>query len=371
MKAIPISKADNSCRKPNLSLPRTKFNRQMPNDGVSFGSLKSGVSGAFDWIDSKGFFVEFLIIDALSMIIPRVLIGLNRDREKTGKINYKAGIEETGREVISGPSMFLIPMGILAAYRHLNPISQTKINNLSALNHNMGQVIDSVNDIRGFTNKEQLQKDLAGKLFDDAFGKLKLENKADLKTKFIDLLIASVEPKPKSKIGQWLKTKMVKLLNITYADDFESAQKAFTDHVAFIYNRNKTETPTDLSGIKLTIQSDDVVKDIQKTKDYTAGQLFADFHNYSKSILKKLTRKDFAQQVIEVSRQGAKKLLETAKIRTSHFKLLTGLTGFLFVGVFLTNLPKLYMQGKISPAMESAKRAQGEAVAQGGTNENS
>lgn len=61
--------------------------KNTPNDSVSFGALpdnfKSKITKCLKTIGEKGFFVEFLIVDTISMLLPRVWVGLERDRDKT------------------------------------------------------------------------------------------------------------------------------------------------------------------------------------------------------------------------------------------------------------------------------------------------
>ena len=331
---------DSNLHKNNLSTQQTYLTNEVAKDNVSFGaSLKGGVVKTFDWIDKKGFLVDFLIIDALSMIIPRILIGLGRDREKTGKINYKAGAEEAGREMISGPSMMLIPMGVLAIYKHFAPASQMKKNTLESFTQNMKNVIDET-DSNLLTKSEKLNEKLADKLFDDAFGLDKLENKDELKSKFSKLLNESTT----------IEKKMFK------NKEFNAKAAEFEKLIVFI-NNSCEKAPLDTKAIKL------------KSDGTNAVDLFEDFHNYSKDIVAKFTQKEFAKNAVGDFKAEAKTFVTNAQKLRAFTKFATAITGFLAVGTFLLYLPRVYQQGKVSPAMESAKRARQDA-AKGGANEN-
>lgn len=332
--------------------PVNYSNHSVAKDSVSFGGLKGGVTKLFDKIGAN-FFIEFLVIDSISMMIPRTLIGLGRDKEKTGKINYKAGAEEAGREVVSGPSMNLIPMGVLLFMKHKFPASHMETPVLDSMNHNMQEAINNQKDLSAFASQEKMDKALANQIFDDAFADLKLDDREGLKSKFSELLLDSKTSKP-SLVFQ----------NKAYV----SKLAAFQEHVAKIQNMNQLGAPDQTQIIKLSNKPAELGKDVEKMAVKT-DEIFASFHNYSKDIVNKFTKQDFAQKTAETIKNEAVDFLKEKKKLCANAKLLTAITGFLAVGAFLLYLPKLYQQGGLSPAMESAKRAQQEA-ANGGANEN-
>lgn len=346
MKISSISNTNNEVKPRNVFKKHTTgLNNQLTKDSVSFGSLggvsdvlKGGATGLFKFIEKHGFFVEFLIVDTCSMIVPRILIGLNRDKDKTGKINYKAGAEEAGREILSGPSMNLIPMGIVALVSKILPASHMEKKTLKALNHNMSKVVDKTANL---TEKEPLNKELAGKLFDDAFGDFNLKNKTELKDGFVSLLNDSTKVKSK---------------------EFKTKLSEFEEHVAKINKQNIGAEPLDAKAIALTRE----IKDSKKIPaNISAKDLFEDFRDYSKDVIEKLTKTTLTENGAGKA-EGFFKKIQGSR---ANVKLATAVTAFLAVGSFLLYLPKIYQQGKISPAEESARRAQAEAL-KGGTNEN-
>lgn len=327
-----------NCKVNGLPQVRNTANLSCGKDSVSFGSAKTGLVSVMDFIERKGFFCDFLVVDALSMILPRVTIGLLRDRDKTGKINYKAGAEEAGREVISGPSMMLIPIGAMQIYKHFAPATHMNRDTLKALTNNMGKIIEANDKPEMLVNKEQLNGKLANKLFDEAFSDFELDNKEQLKSKFSELLNNSTKLNKKF----FGKNK-----------EFNNAAAEFEKHIVEINNKNKIKPPTDSKIIKLN----------EDAKVQAKG-LFEDFHNYSRDVVHKLTQKSFTKGV------DAKTFLEKIQVNRSITKFAAATTAFLAVGAFLLHLPKIYQVSKTSPAMESAKRAQKEAAQGGANNEN-
>jgi len=339
MKITPVTKNqyEQSSSKSAVSVQIPQMRNELEKDSVSFGSgIKTNAARFFNAIDRKGFFVEFLVVDTLSMIIPRVLIGLDRDKEKTGKVNFKAGAEEAGREVLSGPSMGLIPMAVLALVSHYQPASHMQKPALEGFTVAMKQVIAESSDL---TKHEQLNQDLAGKLFDNAFGKHEFEDKAKLRKEFSEMLNESTT----------LDSKMFK--NAAYKNKAEEFEKLVSK-----INNKAGLSIDDTKSFKFGFK-----KNAIKDKSVGARDLFTDFRHYSKDVVAKVTKESSAKE----SRTFVTKALHS-RLKT---KFATAVAGFVAVGAFLLYLPRLYQQSGLSPAQESAKRAQAE-VAQGGANEN-
>ncbi len=94
-------------------------------------SFKSGGAGLLScipeqltrfalWITNKietgGLFVSFTLQDMIGTNIPRPVMGLMRNKkENHGQTNKKFALKELTREMMTGPSMFLIPLGCLTA----------------------------------------------------------------------------------------------------------------------------------------------------------------------------------------------------------------------------------------------------------------
>lgn len=336
---------DASVRKNDLPNYSTTLGSEMPKDSVSFGSsegvanaLKDGTTKIFKFIDAKGFFMEFLIVDTVSMIVPRILVGLNRDKDKTGKTNYQAGAEEAGREILSGPSMNLIPMGILALVSKALPASRMSKGTLQDLTDKMTEVVKGTSDL---TNKETLNKALADKLFDGAFKEFDFGSQKQYdkyKEEFNKLLNESTKSEPKSMF-----TKLKDKLSGEKSDPFEAAKEKFAEHVSLINNKNIKAQPLNTKSVNGS----------------PATELFEDFHSYSKDIIEKLTK----------TTEKASDFLEHSRFKRMGVKVTSAITAFVAVGSFLLYLPKIYQQGNVSPAAASAERAKAEAE-KGGVNAN-
>ena len=100
----------------NTNCPKAKKNSSSFK-GLGHTALNAS-GGLMQAIENGGFAASFLIQDGLGMLTPRAITGFNRDREETGKINVKEGVEVLLRESITGPVMMATPfivLGLLAA----------------------------------------------------------------------------------------------------------------------------------------------------------------------------------------------------------------------------------------------------------------
>ena len=92
------------------SKPRNS-NLAVKND-VSFQGVNPVVT-VMDAVDRYGFAGTFILQDFLGMAGPRTLAGVTRNHDKTGEYNWDFAKREGIREILSGPSAFLIPASML------------------------------------------------------------------------------------------------------------------------------------------------------------------------------------------------------------------------------------------------------------------
>ena len=92
----------------------------------SFTGSFNPVVMVMDGIEKGGFAASFIVKDGLGMVAPRIYEGLNRNRKtdengkKTGPLNWEFARREGIREILSGPSAFLIPLGIMGVIKNVS-----------------------------------------------------------------------------------------------------------------------------------------------------------------------------------------------------------------------------------------------------------
>ena len=84
---------------------------------VSFQGGTHPVVAVMDVVDRGGFAGAFILQDFLGMAAPRTAAGIYRNHDKTGEYNWDFARREGIREILSGPSVFLIPMAMLPFFK--------------------------------------------------------------------------------------------------------------------------------------------------------------------------------------------------------------------------------------------------------------
>ncbi len=84
-------------------------NNKTDNNNVSFQGAGNPVITLMDAIDRGGFAASFIVQDFLGMAAPRIGAGMYRNHDKTGELNWEFAKKEGIREILSGPSTFIIP----------------------------------------------------------------------------------------------------------------------------------------------------------------------------------------------------------------------------------------------------------------------
>lgn len=345
----------NPQKKRNLNNTQIQTTKLPERKNVSFGAsgplgnaknaVQKALTATFKYIDNSSFFVEFLIVDTLSLVLPRILVGLNRDKELTGKYNYKAAKEEAGREVLSGPSLNLIPMAVLALASSIKSASRMSRETIDGLGECMKQVI-SASTPKNLTDKKAINEQLADKIFDEAFADhFKNETKMNgYKKQFSAALIKASEEKPLSLLATTMNKK---------PNPYKEAKQVFSNLVREINNAGKT-SPLAEGEIKVGRNS------------VAADHLFEDIHNYSKDVIEKFVEQ--GRNATNICKKTSTEFIEKLTSNRLLLKTGTGAAAFFAVGTFLLYLPRLYQQKGLSPAQESARIA-AEAAAKGGANE--
>ena len=139
---------------------REYISRKMhkPNNSVpSFSGMVNPVTMVMDAVDRGGFAASFIIQDGLGMVAPRIWEGLNRNRKRkidpktgeatgrrTGPLNWEFARREGIREVLSGPSMFLIPMAMLFGIKkYSGSANNVHIDHINALGESFANFAES------------------------------------------------------------------------------------------------------------------------------------------------------------------------------------------------------------------------------------
>lgn len=276
------------------------------------------------WIESKGYFVSFLIQDGLGMTTPRVWTGFHRDKEITGKYNKQEGFEVLGREGLSGPYIVGVAPVVLALSGKFCKSTNTN----TRLIKRFGESLKSMVKNPGFDNSIKQDKNK----FKQAFYKYNLEaiykNSVPNDTNANETLDILLKEFSKFDSGD-KKAKEAALNNIT-----ETINSKIQETSSNLYNINKLYV-----GNSDTKQAFGMKETLLALKDFADDAI----KNNSNSA-----------SIDEKAAENIKNNFATKRLGVNVANIAITLTG-------LSYLPKLYAKSDVSPgaaALEQAKKQQ-------------
>lgn len=316
MKVNSINNNLTPCNAPNKNKKNPSFKSMMPILGAT-GSI-------MQWIESKGYFVSFLIQDGLGMTTPRVWTGFHRDKEITGKYNKQEGFEVLGREGLSGPYIVGVAPVVLALSGKFCKSTNTN----TRLIKRFGESLKSMVKNPGFDNSIKQDKNK----FKQAFYKYNLEaiykNSVPNDTNANETLDILLKEFSKFDSGD-KKAKEVALNNIT-----ETINSKIQETSSNLYNINKLYV-----GNSDTKQAFGMKETLLALKDFADDAI----KNNSNSA-----------SIDEKAAENIKNNFATKRLGVNVANIAITLTG-------LSYLPKLYAKSDVSPgaaALEQAKKQQ-------------
>ena len=145
-------------------------NSQHPTFAGSFNPVVT----VMDAIDKGGFAASFIAQDGIGMVAPRIYEGLNRNRQtdengkKTGPLNWEFARREGIREILSGPSAFLIPLGILTIIKKASgTANNVHVDHINILGKNFSDF--AVKNPTQLKNPTEFKKGYYAQVFENIF----------------------------------------------------------------------------------------------------------------------------------------------------------------------------------------------------------
>ena len=145
-------------------------NSQHPTFAGSFNPVVT----VMDAIDKGGFAASFIAQDGIGMVAPRIYEGLNRNRQtdengkKTGPLNWEFARREGIREILSGPSAFLIPLGILSIIKKASgTANNVHVDHINILGKNFSDF--AVKNPTQLKNPAEFKKGYYAQVFENIF----------------------------------------------------------------------------------------------------------------------------------------------------------------------------------------------------------
>lgn len=319
---------------------------QKNNQSPSFTGLRSVALAApvvvADAITNGGFAFSFIAQDFFGMAMPRVLEGVNRrpvnpdTGKKEGPYNWAFARREGIREVLSGPSAFIIPMGILAVVKKFSgtannvPVNMIRVlgSNIADFAQNSDSEIlkDKVQTKKGFY-KNVFKNMLQTTLGENALSPAELEEKS---TSFMERAIEIENAKPRKK--SFIK----KVANVKVDGSPEDLAESFLQDIMKLKKKylpasvNETVVSLSYSGEKAN-----------STETVGFKKLLSCLTDFSDDVIKS------ADEQIRHFEQNfdSGKFMESFVKRRSGSRIATNLGMWGSVVAFYALIPKLYSLG--------------------------
>lgn len=336
---------------PNNSANKIKINQPKRNN-VSFGN-SNVIVGTMDFIEKGGYATAFCIQDFIGFIAPRVGKGLFRGSKKKdengnpilddkGKqvreYNWALARKELLRELITGPSAFVIPWLSLKGINKIASGNNVKLNYIDGFNNAFTDYAKAnINGIKaGNASKTGFYQNVFEQVIDQTFnstlsGAEKL-SKDEIKS------IAEEYAQRQVKIEQILADK-----SLNKAQRAEKIAQAGGSIEESFMKLKKSRIGGAVDELAVSIKSTN-----GNVKGGSIGELLHSMSDYFTDAVK-TTKK-------AITKNADANLADVVKSFTHHrmgTRILTNLGLFGTVAAFYTQIPKLYNQGlKEDPALK-------------------
>lgn len=315
-------------------------NNKAPRQDVSFQGAGNPIVTIMDSIGRGGYIAEFFAQDGTGFIAPRILTGLNRNREETGEYNWKFAATEAIRELTSGPCFYVIPAVMLfLTKKYFGSANDVPIKFIKDIGDDFAQFASKQNastladsNILKKNYYKEVMKNILSNATEGQLKNKKLEDKAE---DFIKKIF-EIEKAPKKNAWKKLQGKRVDGSNYDLlsdlTDEFASLRKKYGGSLKEALN---LEFTTVSKG-----------KDGKFTKTEAGFQKFLEhLRNYTEDAAKKVSS-DFKGKTSTVAEFINK---FNHKRISSRFMLILSMD--IAVGAFLTIIPKMYKHKEGNPGL--------------------
>lgn len=312
---------------PNNKAQKRNTKAQNPNFKSAMGMMPVlGATGAImQWIESKGYFISFLIQDGLGMTVPRVWTGFQRDKEITGKYNKQEGLEVLGREGMTGPFIVGVAPAVLALSGKFCKSTNTNTRLIKRFGESLKQMVKSPD----FDNVIKKDKDK----FKNEFYKRNLEA----------IYKNSV---PNDKNFKETVSGLMKDFEIFDNGKDSETRNAALGRITEKINSKITETSSDLYNINKLY-----VGEGENKKAFSMSEALLALKDFGNDAIKNNKN---SETLDEVAAENIKNNFATKRLAVNVGNVAITLAG-------LSYLPKLYAKSDVSPgaaALELAKQHQ-------------
>lgn len=298
-----------------------------------------------------GHAASFTVQDMFGTNFPRTYAALDRNKDITGKNNYKAAVEVAIREFTTGPSMFIVPAIVLAAATRLSgEANKVDTNNIAVFSDIMKGTISNLAenefkniDFKTIDTKEAkdvlqtIKKAFYKDTFENIFKQYDIgENKVNI-NEYVDMMMQIEDPNvPKRNFLMSMFKKRVKVLG----KEVDSKDEILSKLCSKFVEDKKANT---------TGWGDFLSTKVRKGgKTFKINDIAADMKNFTD---------DFAKNYIAAQRKGAVdvsgRFIENFKDMRIGTRCVTNIAIVVATGLFMSIIPKLYTRNKTNPETDA------------------
>lgn len=360
-----VVKAVNTASLENLASRRNNKSNNNNNlkqqNTPSFQGGFNPIVTLMDAIDRGGFAASFIAQDGIGMVAPRIKEGMNRGREvdengkKHGPYNWEFARKEGIREILSGPSAFIIPAIMLQGIKkYSGTANNVSIDMIRGLGKHFEEFAKT--NPEGLANTVETKKAFYNKIFENI-----------IQTSTQDIL-------PDGTIKNTLTPEQVKKYAESFTDktiEIENAKsKGFFKNLIGKEVKNSAEDlTTKLTDEFMLLRKQHLSPSVNEmTAGLTAIGREKPIHEGFTKMLGSI--KDFTDDAISSVQKELKKSPDTNLVeyiqkfvsRRSGSRFLTNMSMFFAVVGFYTLIPKIYNLGlKNNPALANTSEQGNEA----------
>ncbi len=312
---------------PNNKAQKRNTKAQNPNFKSAMAMMPVlGATGAImQWIESKGYFISFLIQDGLGMTVPRVWTGFQRDKEITGKYNKQEGLEVLGREGMTGPFIVGVAPAVLALSGKFCKSTNTNTRLIKRFGESLKQMVKSPD-------------------FDNVIKKDKNKFKNEFYKRNLEAIYKNSVPNDKN--FKETVSDLMKDFEIFDNGKDSKTRNAALGRITEKINSKITETSSDLYNINKLY-----VGEGESKKAFGMSEALLALKDFGNDAIKNNKN---SETLDEVAAENIKNNFATKRLAVNVGNVAITLAG-------LSYLPKLYAKSDVSPgaaALEHAKQQQ-------------
>jgi len=295
------------------------------------------IVSVMDVIARGGFMAGFIGQDFIGMVAPRIGEGLNRNRRnpETGKnegpLNWEFARKEGLREILSGPSAFLIPAAMLQGIKYTGTANNVHIDYINGYSKVLAEyAANNTDKIKDIEQAKTVRKEYYEKIFKNVFdtsleGKMPAEDLEKTAKEYANKLI-QIEEAPKKN---YLKVLSGKQVDGSKQDLINSLVEDFADIKKKYLSSSMGEMTADLT-----------VEGKEKPLSGSFKKMLDTITDYSDDALKSVRKK-----LANNSTEAIEDIVNNFKTKRVGTRFLSNAGMWGAVMAFYTIIPKLYNMG--------------------------